>query len=79
MRSPIGRAYGYSRHKNRMPELYRDALKDVLPRSEALVNAMLRFGSRSVIKCLPENSNPGPREEVRTGIAYAAQERWLRT
>ena len=52
MRAPTGGAYGYSRHKNRMPELYRGALKEVLPRCEALVNGVRRFGAHPLVKCL---------------------------
>ena len=71
MRAPNGGAYGYSRHKNRMPGLYGGTLKEVLPRSEALVNTVPRFGADSLVKCLSGNSNPGPTED-RTGIAFAA-------
>lgn len=52
---------GYSRHKNRMGRLYWGTLKEVLPRSETLVNAVRRFGAGSLVKRLPEKSNPGPR------------------
>ncbi len=54
-----------------MSELYGSTLKEVLPRSEALVNGVLRFGPSAAGKGLSKKSNPGPRED-RTGIANAA-------